>query len=123
MSDDEAGEDWEQGDLLAEANNLNAAIKQHLGDNENRPAVLEKYKTDILGYMGEIGQAEFAPRDDRLTKEGIEKDLRVNLKVIDALLRSGVGKSKRRRSNKRSNKRSKSKRSSRRKRSKRSKSH
>jgi hypothetical protein len=27
MSDDEAGEDREQGDLLAEANNLNAAIK------------------------------------------------------------------------------------------------
>jgi hypothetical protein len=63
--------------------------------------------------MGEIGEAEFAPRDDRLTKEGIEKDLRVNLKVIDALLRSGVGKSRRRRSkrsrssSRRSNKRSK----------------
>jgi hypothetical protein len=99
MSDDER-EEYE-GDLLTQGNALNAAIKQYLGTNRHTAEALEGYKTDILGYLVDIGDEEFGPRPDRLTKEGIEDDLNVHLTMINGLLRqrnTGVGKRKRKRS-------------------------
>lgn len=99
MSHDER-EDYE-GDLLTQGNALNAAIKQYLGTNRHTAEALEGYKTDILGYLVDIGDEEFGPRPDRLTKEGIEHDLNVHLTMINNLLRqrnTGVGKRKRSRS-------------------------
>ena len=99
MSHDER-EEYE-GDLLTQGNALNAAIKQYLGTNRHTAEALEGYKTDILGYLVDIGDEEFGPRPDRLTKEGIEHDLNVHLTMINGLLRqrnTGVGKRKRKRS-------------------------
>jgi hypothetical protein len=129
MSDDEEGEDWEQhgfveeeweqGDLLAGANALNGKIKEYIGSHANNADrnILENYKTTILGYQASIGSQEFDPRPDRLTKAGIEDDLRNHLRMIDSALSRGIG-NKRRKSKKRSSKR-RSKRSKRSRRSKR----
>ena len=125
MSDDEEGEDWEQhgfvveeweqGDLLAGANALNGKIKEYIGSHANNADrnILENYKTTILGYQASIGAQEFDPRPDRLTKAGIEDDLRNHLRMIDSVLSRGGNKkrkskkrSKRSRRSKRSNKRS-----------------
>jgi hypothetical protein len=106
--------------LLTQGNSLNAAIKQYLGTNRHTAEALEGYKTDILGYLVDIGDEEFGPRPDRLTKEGIEDDLNVHLTMINGLLRqrnTGVGKRKRKRSRRsrqsrrRSHKRKRSRRS------------
>ena len=125
MSDDEEGEDWEQqgfvveeweqGDLLAGANALNGKIKEYIGSHANNADrnILENYKTTILGYQASIDAQEFDPRSDRLTKEGIEGDLRNHLRMIDSALSRGIGNKRRRRSKKRS-KKSRSRRSKRR---------
>ena len=125
MSDDEEGEDWEQqgfvveeweqGDLLAGANALNGKIKEYIGSQANNADrnILENYKTTILGYQASIDAQEFDPRSDRLTKEGIEGDLRNHLRMIDSALSRGIGNKRRRRSKKRS-KKSRSRRSKRR---------
>jgi hypothetical protein len=127
MSDDEEGEDWEQhgfveeeweqGDLLAGANALNGKIKEYIGSHANNADrnILEKYKTTILGYQASIGAQEFDPRSDRLTKAGIEDDLRNHLRMIDSVLSRGIGNKKRK-----SKKSKRSKRSRRRRRSRRS---
>ena len=110
-------DDWERGDLLADANALNIAIKQYIGSHENNAdhEILENYKTDILGYLVGIDSEDFGPRSDRLTKEGIEHDLRNHLRMIDSILSSGTGrKRKRKHSRKRKTKRSRSSRKSRR---------
>jgi len=112
MSDDR--EEYE-GDLLTQANNLNGAIKEYLannhGDGVSRDA-LEIFKTDIFGYLVDIDSEEFEePRPDRLTKAGIEHDLKEHLRMIDSLLSRGVGrkgkksKKRSRKGKKRSNKR------------------
>ena len=125
MSDDEGGEDWEQqgfvveeweqGDLLAGANALNGKIKEYIGSHANNADrnILENYKTTILGYQASIDAQEFDPRSDRLTKEGIEGDLRNHLRMIDSALSRGIGNKRSRRSKKRS-KKSRSRRSKRR---------
>ena len=125
MSDDEEGEDWEQqgfvveeweqGDLLAGANALNGKIKEYIGSHANNADrnILENYKTTILEYQASIDAQEFDPRSDRLTKEGIEGDLRNHLRMIDSALSRGIGNKRRRRSKKRS-KKSRSRRSKRR---------
>jgi hypothetical protein len=100
MSDDQ------ESDLLTQANNLNRSIKEYLannhGDGVSRDA-LESFKTDIFGYLVDIGNKEFEEqRSDRLTKEGIEHDLKTHLTMINSLLPRGGG--KRRKGNKRSNK-------------------
>jgi hypothetical protein len=105
MSNDE-GEDWERGDLLAEANELNAKIKQYIGSHQNNQTtpsreMLENYKTDIMGYLVDIDSEDFGPRTDRLTKDGIEQDLRNHLRMIDSILSRGTGKSKRRKHSRR----------------------
>lgn len=86
-------EDYE-GDLLTQANALNAAIKVYLNENQNNinNEILESYKTDVLGYLVDIGDEEFGERSDRLTKDGIENDLRLHLNMINSLLSRGVGK-------------------------------
>jgi hypothetical protein len=115
MSNDE-GEDWERGDLLAEANELNAKIKEYIGSHQNNQTtpsreILENYKTDIMGYLVDIDSEDFGPRTDRLTKDGIEQDLRNHLRMIDSILSRGTGKSKRRKhSKKRKTRRSRSRR-------------
>ena len=119
-------EDWEQeqGDLLAQANALNIAIKEDLGSHRNNQTtptreILETYKTNILDYLVNIGSQEFSPRPDRLTKEGIEADLREHLRTIDdELLRTSGGRKSRRRkhSRRRKTKRKNSRRKTRRKR-------
>lgn len=109
MSDDR--EEYE-GDLLTQANNLNGAIKEYLATNLNNTDALESFKTDILGYLVDIGSEEFGPRPDRLTKAGIEHDLNDHLRTINGLLDRGVG--KRRKGKRRSNKRKRSSRKSRR---------
>jgi hypothetical protein len=121
MSDDR--EEYE-GDLLTQANNLNGAIKDFLANNHGDGVStegLESFKTDILGYLVDIGNEEFEePRPDRLTKEGIEHDLKTHLTMINSLLSRAVGRKgkKRSRSSKRSGKkRSGKKRSSKRRRS------
>ena len=127
MSDDEEGgedweqqgfvvEEWEQGDLLAGANALNGKIKEYIGSHANNADrnILENYKTTILGYQASIDAQEFDPRSDRLTKEGIEGDLRNHLRMIDSALSRGIGNKRsrrRRRSRRRSSKRSKKSRS------------
>ena len=125
MSDDEGGEDWEQqgfvveeweqGDLLAGANALNGKIKEYIGSHANNADrnILENYKTTILEYQASIDAQEFDPRSDRLTKEGIEGDLRNHLRMIDSALSRGIGNKRSRRSKKRS-KKSRSRRSKRR---------
>ena len=103
MSDDR--EEYE-GDLLTQANNLNGAIKEYLATNLNNTDALESFKTDILGYLVDIGSEEFGPRPDRLTKAGIEHDLKEHLTMINALLVRGGGKRRKgSRRNRRSNKR------------------
>ncbi len=121
MSDDEGAADWEQEDLLAEANALNISIKEYLGSHPNNAdhEILENYKTDILAYLVGISIEDFGPRPDRLTKDGIENDLRDHLKMINSILSRGTGKkskSKRRKYSKKrkSRKSRKSKRSTRR---------
>lgn len=110
MSDDEEGEEWEQhgfvveeweqGDLLAGANALNGKIKEYIGSHANNADrnILENYKTTILGYQASIGAQEFDPRSDRLTKEGIEGDLRNHFRMINSILLRGGKKLKSRRS-------------------------
>jgi hypothetical protein len=93
----EEDEDWEHGDLLAEANELNAKIKEYIDSHRNNQTtptreLLEDYKTDILGYLVDIGSQEFSPRQDRLTKEGIEEDLRNHFRMIDGILNPSGGK-------------------------------
>ena len=109
MSDDR--EEYE-GDLLTQANNLNGAIKEYLATNLNNTDALERFKTDILGYLVDIGSEEFGSRTDRLTKVGIEHDLNDHLRTINGLLDRGGG--KRRKGKRRSNKRKRSSRKSRR---------
>ena len=119
MSNDEEGEDWEQhgfvveeweqGDLLAGANALNGKIKEYIGSHANNADrnILENYKTTILGYQASIGAQEFDPRPDKLTKEGIEGDLRNHLRMIDSVLSRGIGNKKRKsKKSKRSRRRS-----------------
>ena len=120
MSDDEGAADWERGDLLAEANALNIAIKHYLGSHQNNAnrEILENYKTDIFGYLVDIDSEEFSPRPDRLTKSGIEHDLNTHLTMINSILSRGTGrklKSKRRKYSKKRKSR-KSKRSTKRRR-------
>jgi hypothetical protein len=126
MSDDEGGEEWEQqgfvveeweqGDLLAGANALNGKIKEYIGSHANNADrnILENYKTTILGYQASIDAQEFDPRSDRLTKEGIEGDLRNHLRMIDNLLSRRGGKKSKSRRIRRSKKRSKKSRRSKR---------
>jgi hypothetical protein len=126
MSDDEGGEEWEQqgfvveeweqGDLLAGANALNGKIKEYIGSHANNADrnILENYKTTILGYQASIDAQEFDPRSDRLTKEGIEGDLRNHLRMIDNLLPRRGGKKSKSRRIRRSKKRSKKSRRSKR---------
>lgn len=97
----EEDEDWEHGDLLAEANELNAKIKEYIDSHRNNQTtptreLLEDYKTNIMGYLVDIGSQEFSPRPDGLTKEGIEEDLRNQLRMINSALSRGTGKSRRR---------------------------
>lgn len=108
MSDDD---DDEPNDL-EQASNLNLAIKSAIANEfemteENKRAMLTVQRTDINYYLERLRNQEFAPRPDRLTKEGITKDLRSNLTLLNSILPPpdrGVGKrSKRRRSNKRKN--------------------
>jgi hypothetical protein len=126
MSDDEGGEEWEQqgfvveeweqGDLLAGANALKGKIKEYIGFHANNADrnILENYKTTILGYQASIDAQEFDPRSDRLTKEGIEGDLRNHLRMIDNLLPRRGGKKSKSRRIRRSKKRSKKSRRSKR---------
>lgn len=68
---------------------------------------MENYKTTILGYQASIDAQEFDPRSDRLTKEGIEGDLRNHLRMIYNLLPRRGGKKSKSRRIRRSKKRSK----------------
>jgi hypothetical protein len=112
MSDDEGEdwehgfveEEWEQGDLLAGANALNGKIKEYIGSHANNADrnILEKYKTTILGYQASIYDQEFDPRSDRLTKAGIEDDLRNHLRMIDSALSRGGNKKRKSKKSKRS---------------------
>lgn len=79
--------------MLIGANNLNRDIKRFIQNNYGRygsPAedmeVLEDYKLDIEEYLRDIEAYNFAPRTDRLTKEGILIDLRTNLQKINELI-------------------------------------
>ena len=110
-----SNEDWEQGDLLAEANALNATIKEYIGSHENNAdrEILDNYKTDIMGYLVDIGSQEFSPREDRLTKEGIEEDLRNHFRIINGILNPSGGrklKSRRRKTRRSRNSRRKTRR-------------
>jgi hypothetical protein len=115
--EDEEGEDWEQDDLLAGANELNIKIKEYIDSHRNNQTTparerLEEYKTNIMGYLVDIGSQEFSPRPDRLTKAGIEEDLRNNLRMINSALSRGTGnKRKRKHHSKKKKDKSRSKRS------------
>ena len=67
-----------------------------------------------MGYLVDISSEDFGPRPDRLTKEGIEHDLKTHLTMINSLLSRAVGRKgkKRSRSSKRSGKKRSSKRRS-----------
>jgi len=78
--------------MLCGANILNNKIKSYLNRieeeglfHDTRKTLIE-YKLDIQEYLGEINNYTFAPRTDRLTKEGILEDLRINLKRIETQL-------------------------------------
>lgn len=74
--------------MLCGANILNNKIKSYLNTIEEEgffhdsKKILKEYKLDIEEYLGEMHDYTFAPRDDRLTKEGIIEDLHMNLKRI-----------------------------------------
>jgi len=110
MSDDE--DDDEPNDL-EQASNLNLAIKSTIANEfdiaeADKRALLTVQRNDINYYLDKLRNQEFEPRPDRLTKDGITKDLRSNLTLLNSILPPpdrGVGRrrkgSKRRRSNKR----------------------
>lgn len=74
--------------MLCGANKLNNDIKSYLNRIEEEgffhdsKKILKEYKLDIEEYLGEMHDYTFAPRDDRLTKEGIIEDLHMNLERI-----------------------------------------
>jgi hypothetical protein len=121
MSDNE--DDDEPNDL-EQASNLNLAIKSIIANEfemaeHDKRAMLTVQRNDINYYLDRLRNQEFAPRPDRLTKDGITKDLQSNLTLLNSILPPpdrGVGKRtrhsrkgrKRRQSNKRKTRRRKS---------------
>lgn len=105
-------EDDDEPNDLEQASNLNLAIKSAIANEfemteDDKRAMLTVQRNDINYYLEKLSNQEFAPRPDRLTKDGITKDLRSNLRLLNSILPPpdrGVGRrSKRRRSNKRKN--------------------
>lgn len=114
--------------MLIGANKLNNDIKKYFdmlhreGLSHDTEENLHEFKLDIEDYLRDIEPYDFAPRDDRLTKEGILVDLKMNLDRIDAFpseyinTSGGKRKSRRRKSTRRTNKKRKSRRSNKRRR-------
>ena len=113
MSDDE---DSDEPNVLEQASNLNLAIKGaieniHNMTEENKRVLLTAQRNDINYYLENLRDQNFPPRQDRLTKDGIIKDLQSNLSLLNSMLSSsnrGGGKRSSRkgsRRNRRSNKR------------------
>lgn len=103
-------------DVLDEADALNIKFDEYIQECENNNVskekeVLEDYKTNILGYLVEIGAMPVVNRIDHLTKDDILAKLNTRLRAIDMLLKSGGGKRKRKRSRKSRRSRRKSRRS------------
>jgi hypothetical protein len=83
--------------MLNGANRLNIRIKEYM-DNKNLTPdhisnldediknELIEFKLDIVDYMPDMERYTFAPRNDRLTKEGVLEDLRINLDRINKVL-------------------------------------
>jgi hypothetical protein len=86
--DDESDEEEEEEyDLLETANKYHIGIKEFIRDSTDH-RLLNVYKTMTTNLLNEINSPEFVsePRIDRLTKEGIEIDLKTDLTKIDRIL-------------------------------------
>ena len=86
---------YEGENMLIGANDLNNRIKSYMdmldeeGSFPDSKGILDEYILDIEDYIPDIERYNFAPRDDRLTKEGILVDLGINLeRVKDFLTRN-----------------------------------
>ena len=103
--------------MLDGANRLNIRIKEYMDsknltpddisnvDRDIRNDLIE-FKLDIVDYMPDMERYNFAPRNDRLTKEGVMEDLRINLdrinKILAAVDRNITGGKRKSRKNKKS---------------------
>ena len=79
-------------DMLIHANNLCIEIKNFISMGQNDSfddEVLRDYLVIIDEYIRDITSYDFAPRTDRLTKEGILIDLENTKTRINGLLSSG----------------------------------
>jgi hypothetical protein len=83
--------------MLNGANRLNIRIKEYMDNKNLTPDNISnldedikndliEFKLDIVDYMPDMEQYTFAPRNDRLTKEGVLEDLRINLDRINKVL-------------------------------------
>jgi hypothetical protein len=79
--------------MLIGANRLNKDIKRFIENTygtydmyEDDLDVLQEFDNDIDKYLHDISPYNFAPRTDRLTKEGILVDLRENSQLIAQLI-------------------------------------
>lgn len=86
----------EEERMLDFANNLNNEIKNYLNSLDDHPLrdqpgyihsissnMLERLKQKIETHIANITNYDFAPRTDRLTKEGVLTDLNMNLDRIN----------------------------------------
>jgi hypothetical protein len=110
--------------MLIGANKLNNDVKNYFeylhreGLSHDTEDILHDLKLDIEEYLRDIEPYDFAPRNDRLTKEGILVDLHINLDRINAFpsefnSRSGGKRKKRKTTRKKTNKRTNKKNKSR----------
>lgn len=102
MSESDGEEDWEQKDLLYEANNLNANVKNYLTTDGNSKEYLRILEGNLQTYLDEIINNEFnMTRSDGISKEGVVNDLRLNLEKIKERLAIGGKRRSKRHSTKR----------------------
>lgn len=108
----------EEEQLLDIANNLNIEIKNYLTSLDDHPLrdspgyihsissnILGRLKQKVETYIRDITNHDFAPRTDRLTKEGVLTDLNMNLDRINRQMAANVATNggKRSKSNRKTN--------------------
>lgn len=78
--------------MLVGANELCIEIKEFIEGNQHNSlyrGFLQDYLVEVEDYIRDIKAYDFAPRTDRLTKEGILIDLENTKTRINALLSNG----------------------------------